>query len=128
MGITEDSINSVIYSHLKNQGLTIEAQITTKIHGKTYKPDFFLQNDFKIYGEGEWQKSLASGLSQAATYLDSPNIDASFTLIYSNKLENEVKSLSSDIDLQDILEQHFYHIYYKRKGKPLSLNDSPFFE
>lgn len=120
MGITEDSINSVIYSYLKNQGLSIEAQVTAKIHGKTYKPDFYLQNDFKIYGEGEWQKSLATGLSQAATYLDALDIDASFTLIYSNNLENEVKSLSSDIDLQSVLEQHSYHIYYKRKSEPMA--------
>ena len=120
MGITEDSINSVVYSYLKNQGLSIEAQVTAKIHGKTYKPDFYLQNDFKIYGEGEWQKSLAFGLSQAATYLDAYDIDASFTLIYSNNLENEVKSLSSDTDLQSVLEQHSYHIYYKRKSEPMA--------
>ena len=120
MRITEDSINSVVYSYLKNQGINIKAQITAKIHGKTYKPDFYLQNDFKIYGEGEWQKSLAAGLSQAATYLDAHDVGASFTLIYSNKLENEVKSLSSDVDLKSVLEQYSYHIYYKRKNEPMA--------
>ncbi len=134
MGITEDSINSIIYSYLKNQGLNIEAQVTTKIYGKTFKPDFYLHNDIKIYGEGEWQKSLASGLSQAATYLDANDVDASFTLIYSNNLENEVKSISDDTDLQSVLEQYSYHIYYKRKSEPMAhervrFGDfTPFFE
>ena len=126
MGITEDSINSVIFSHLKSEAVKIEAQITIKVHGKTYKPDFCIQNDFKIYGEGEWQKSIATGLSQASTYLDAHDADASFTIIYSNNLERDVKSISNDTDLHTILEQHSYNVYYKRKGEPSTHERVPF--
>ncbi|MEJ2250390.1 MAG: N-6 DNA methylase, partial [Candidatus Lokiarchaeota archaeon] len=118
MGITEDSINSSIFLELKNLGLNIKTQVTTKIHGKTYKPDFYIQNDLKIYGEGEWQKSVATGLSQAATYLDDPSVDASFTIIYSNDLERVIKALSDEEDLHEILRTQIFHIYYKKKNEP----------
>nr|MDO8111551.1 hypothetical protein [Candidatus Sigynarchaeota archaeon] len=134
MLLTEDSLNTEIHAYLKANGVHVDSQVVLKLYGKNYKPDFYIQNGLRICGEGEWQKSIAKGLSQAAFYLDSNDVDVSFTIIYSNELESSIKDPDEKRKVVELLQEQKFHVYYRRRNMPsahkllLFSELSPFFK
>lgn len=73
MTITEDAINDLLADWLRGQGINITTQTSGRTPDGKRKPDFELRYEGSIYhGEGEWQKTYATGMTQAVNFGDIP--------------------------------------------------------
>jgi hypothetical protein len=68
--VTEDTINDLIASYMREKGFKITTQISAKLYSGNKKPDFELSNGEVLYGEGEWNSSYLKGMTQAIEYSD----------------------------------------------------------
>jgi len=89
---TEDTINDLLASFLRQKGLKVTTQVSAKLYSGRKKPDFELSNGKMIYGEGEWNGSYLKGMTQAIEYGDIVGASGYFLLGYPESLRKIIRS------------------------------------
>ncbi len=99
--VTENTINDLVASYLRSRGIHTNSQLSTNIGGDRRQPDFELLNDVILYGEGEWNRSYAKGLTQAIEFGDIPGSSGYFLIGYPDALKKQVakRRLKGEITL-----------------------------
>ncbi len=89
---TEDTINDIMASYLREKGFKITTQISAPLYSGNKKPDFELSNGKLLYGEGEWNGSYLKGMTQAIEYGDISGASGYFLIGYPESLKRTLRS------------------------------------
>jgi hypothetical protein len=83
--ITENTVNDLIASYLRDNGLNITTQAGALVPRRR-TPDFELRNGAILFGEGEWNSTYVKGYDQAIEFGDIPGAAGYFLIGYPDEL------------------------------------------
>lgn len=120
--ISEDTVNELLISFLRNNGINVSGQETGKsMTGVTKQPDIWVEDNGAIPGEGEWEDSALEGLVQARDYSELIDAKSSFLVIYPMALKKELQGHASKFEEAiKIMSEHKYRVAFLR---PLEQTD-----
>jgi len=119
---TENTINDLMANFLRNNGIKITTQLSSRIVSGRRTPDFEVLNGGMVYGEGEWESKYIDGFNQAIEFGDIPGSIGYFLIGYPDKLKNRVKQQRLvTVDPAVLLGNVTYRGVFKIKGVPSSL-------
>jgi len=119
---TEDTINDLIASFLRQKGLKVTTQVSASAYSGRKQPDFELSNGKIIYGEGEWNGSYLKGMTQAIEYGDIAGASGYFLLGYPESLRKRVRSKQLQlINPEKIFGKTEFRGLLKLKNMPSSI-------
>lgn len=123
--VTEDTVNDLMASFLRDQQLSITTQVSARSslrgHRRT-KPDFELRNGAILYGEGEWDSKYVDGYNQAIGFGDISGATGYFLIGYPESLRARIRQGRIDrVTPAVLLRGVEYRGMLKIKGRPTSL-------
>ena len=123
--VTEDTVNDLMASFLRDHQLSITTQVSARSslrgHRRT-KPDFELRNGAILYGEGEWDSKYVDGYNQAIGFGDISGASGYFLIGYPESLRARIRQGRIDrVSPAVLLRGVEYRGMLKVKGRPTSL-------
>ena len=119
---TENTVNELMASYLRSQGIEITGELSSKAASGRRQPDFELRNGKLVYGEGEWNSSYSKGMSQAIDYGDIPGSSGYFILGYPESLRRKIKQERiQTTEPEELLSGVEYRGLLKLKDTPSSI-------
>ena len=123
--VTEDTVNDLMASFLRDQQLSITTQVSARagLRGRRRtKPDFELRNGVILYGEGEWDSKYVDGYNQAIGFGDISGASGYFLIGYPEALRARIRQGRIDrVSPAVLLRGVEYRGVLKIKGRPTSL-------
>jgi hypothetical protein len=92
--ITEDTVNDLMASFLRENGLNVTTQVSARTTGRARrrtKPDFELRDGAVLYGEGEWDSKYVDGFYQAIEFGDIGGASGYFLIGYPETLRKSIR-------------------------------------
>ena len=92
--VTEDTVNDLMASFLREHGLNVTTQVSAHTTGRARrrtKPDFELRDGATLYGEGEWDSKYVDGFYQAIGFGDIGGASGYFLIGYPETLRKSIR-------------------------------------
>ena len=119
---SENTINDLLASFLRNQGFRITTQPTSRTPSGRRTPDFELLNGGSVYGEGEWDSKYIDGFNQAIEFGDIPGSEGYFLIGYPDELKDSIRQQRLVTSSPEVLLSGVtFRGVFKLKGTPSSL-------
>jgi hypothetical protein len=119
---TENTVNDLMASFLRNKGINITTQSSTRVPKGRRQPDFEVLNGGVVYGEGEWDSKYINGFNQAIEFGDIPGSIGYFLIGYPDDLKKRItQQRLVTTDPSVLLGDVTYRGVFKLKGVPSSL-------
>jgi hypothetical protein len=119
---TENTVNDLLASFLRNNGVKITTQPSARISGYRRTPDFEAMDGGVVYGEGEWASKYINGFNQAIEFGDIPGSVGYFLIGYPDDLKNSIRQQRLGTSSPEILlSGAVFRAVFKLKGMPSSL-------
>lgn len=123
--ITEDTVNDLLASYLRDQGLNVTTQAQARVP-RGRKPDFELRDGLILYGEGEWVSSYDKGFGQAIDFGDILGASGYFLIGYPDELKDRVRQRRvTTASPAVLLSGVTYKGIFKLRGEPASYVRGP---
>jgi hypothetical protein len=127
--VTEDTVNDLMASFLRESGLNVTTQVSAQTTGTTRrrtKPDFELRDGAVLYGEGEWDSKYIDGFYQAIEFGDIGGASGYFLIGYPETLRKTIRQRRiGEISPASLLGGIEYRGMLKIKGQKTSLFRGP---
>jgi len=119
---TENTVNDLLASFLRNNGIKITTYPSTRITSARRTPDFEVLDGGIVYGEGEWVSKYIDGFNQAIEFGDIPGSTGYFLIGYPDDLKDSIRQQRLVTSKPEaLLSGVVFRGVFKIKGMPSSL-------